>query len=124
MACLIVASGKNAGAQYRLPRRPVTAGRDPARDIQLVDPKVSRKHFQIRCDGKDYTLVELHSRNGVRVNGRKVQSKQLADGDEIRAGDTVLMFFAEDIRSNTDALTKRRLFARDLRENMTQMQRD
>lgn len=119
MASLVIITGENAGNHYHLTNRPLTAGRDPARDIQLIDPKVSRKHFQVRKDGDGYILVEMKSRNGVYVNGEKVSEKPLVDGDEIQAGDTVLRYYESDIGDRTDALHKYKRATPELREDQT-----
>ena len=48
-------------------------------------------HAQIRAtDGR--TLTDLGSTNGTRLNGQTVQTRELADGDRITIGSTVLEF--------------------------------
>jgi hypothetical protein len=56
--------------------RPLAGGRDPAQEIQLVDPEVSRRHFLIRMEGDDHVITELKAANGVYVNGAKGQGTQ------------------------------------------------
>src|SRR5688572_19201107 len=48
---------------------------------------ISRRHIEIRREGKNYRLVDLGSSNGVYVNGQKVENVFLKDGDEIRIGE-------------------------------------
>jgi serine/threonine-protein kinase len=50
----------------------------------------SRVHFLIDLDGRRCRLVDLNSRNGTHVNGRKVTATDLKDGDQIRVGHTFL----------------------------------
>ena len=105
MASLVVTSGDKVGTSFQLANRPLSAGRDPARDIQIIDPKVSRKHFLIRRDGDDYLLVPFESLNGVIVNGDKIEDPVvLADRDKIQVGDTTLRFRAADDPDRTNAL--------------------
>ncbi len=105
MASLVVTSGDKIGTSFQLADRPLSAGRDPARDIRIIDPKVSRKHFLIRRDGDDYVLVPVQSLNGVIVNGDKVEDPVvLADRDKIQVGDTTLRFRAADDPDRTEAL--------------------
>ena len=52
----------------------------------------SRRHIEIRFDGQTATLYDLGSTNGTIVNGHRVQSWQLADGDVIRIGHSVLVY--------------------------------
>ncbi len=105
MASLVVTSGDKVGTSFQLANRPLSAGRDPARDIRIIDPKVSRKHFLIRRDGDDYVLVPFQSLNGVIVNGDKIEDQVvLADRDKIQVGDTTLRFRAADDPDRTEAL--------------------
>ncbi|MFC9998758.1 BTAD domain-containing putative transcriptional regulator [Nocardia sp. NPDC127526] len=75
-------------------------GRLSDNDIPLHDGRVSRHHALIVDNGMTYVLKDLHSSNGVYVNGaRVVDSAVLSDGSTIRIGDTSLVFVL--IRSNT-----------------------
>ncbi|MFQ5411729.1 MAG: FHA domain-containing protein [Phycisphaerae bacterium] len=120
MASLKITSGEKAGSHYPLAKRPLTGGRDPARDIQILDPKVGRRHFQIRMRDADYVVVDFQSRNGVYVNGEKINVEQtLRDGDEILIGDTRLVFSISDDPDRTDALQKHKDAGRHAREDRT-----
>lgn len=68
-----------------------TIGRTGA-DVEIDDPKVSRKHAELGLYGPGaYVLRDLASSNGVFVNGRRVVDKiRLETGALIRVGDTVL----------------------------------
>jgi len=72
----------------------VTIGRKPDSTIVLADPNVSRNHAEIRPQGTGWTLVDLGSTNGSRINGRKVTEQILADGDDISFGNTHFRFEA------------------------------
>ncbi|SRR6266540_2557506 len=61
-------------------------GRGPDCAVWIDDESVSRRHARIRIDGVTAQLEDLGSRNGTFVNGRHVESAELADGDEIRLG--------------------------------------
>ena len=120
MASLKITSGEQADKYYPLANRPLTGGRDPARDIQILDPKVGRKHFQIRKGDVGYVVVDFQSRNGVYVNGEKIsEERPLQDGDEIMIGDTRLVFFNADDPDRTDALQKQKDAGRHAREDRT-----
>src|SRR5258706_3077959 len=47
---------------------------------------ISRRHFEIRRESGSFVLLDLDSGNGVYVNGQKVDTVYLKDGDEIRIG--------------------------------------
>jgi hypothetical protein len=72
----------------------VTFGRKPESTVQLADPNVSRNHAEIRPHGNGWVLVDLGSTNGTRVNGVRVSSHELVEGDEVSFGNTVLTFEA------------------------------
>jgi pSer/pThr/pTyr-binding forkhead associated (FHA) protein len=109
MAFLTIVSGEQAGSHYRLSLRPLVAGRHAAAEIQIVDPKVSRRHFLVRRQGDEYVIQDLRTRNGVWVNGKRVRrSRSLADGDRIIVGDTTLTFDAGDAPGHEDALHRYR----------------
>jgi hypothetical protein len=69
-----------------------TIGRLPECEVSLDDPGASRRHAQIREQSGVYTLTDLGSTNGTRLNGQTVQSRELADGDRITIGTSVLEF--------------------------------
>ena len=66
-------------------------GRDAgSADFTLKAPAVSRVHAEIVRDGRRFIVRDLGSRNGVLVNGRKLQSAELEPLDELRIGDAIL----------------------------------
>ena len=70
----------------------VTIGRLPECDVVIADKGASRRHAQIRSKDERYTLTDLGSTNGTRLNGQTIQTRELADGDRITIGTTVLEF--------------------------------
>ena len=66
---------------------------DPA-DCEVVvdDTGASRRHAQVRTIDGVSTLTDLGSTNGTKVNGRDVQTAQLADGDHITVGTTQIEY--------------------------------
>ena len=63
-------------------------GRDAACAVRLEGNDVSRRHAALRRSTPDaeVEIVDLGSRNGVRVNGRPVASAPLGHGDVVRLG--------------------------------------
>jgi len=59
-------------------------------------PAVSRKHAEIGWANGAYHVRDLASRNGVIVNGRRVQGAALDDCDELRIGDAIFKFVERD----------------------------
>lgn len=72
-------------------------GRGAEATVQLSDTGISRRHAEVRVAGDEGELVELvdlDSTNGTRVNGRRVSSAILLDGDVIGLGTTELIYRA------------------------------
>jgi hypothetical protein len=71
-------------------------GRSREADVQVDDPNVSRKHAEVRPSGASWTVRDLGSTNGVKVNGRRIQGAQsLRDGDTITLGTSEIVFQLE-----------------------------
>jgi pSer/pThr/pTyr-binding forkhead associated (FHA) protein len=58
----------------------------------ISDPKVSSFHARVDRTADGHTLVDLKSRNGSHVNGKRVETQLLANGDEIRVGTARLTY--------------------------------
>jgi Protein of unknown function (DUF3662)/FHA domain len=83
---VIVAEGK----RMPLGQHGGLVGRSRDCDVVLSDSNVSRRHAEIRPDGRDgWVITDLGSTNGVRVNGRPItpgQRTPLRPGDELDLG--------------------------------------
>ena len=77
---------------HPLGRDAVTIGRAPDNDIHVRDEKMSKRHARIARVGNVYTLEDLRSKNGTRVNGQPVATGILNFGDVIRMGKTRFQF--------------------------------
>ena len=75
-----------------------TIGRDEQSTISIPGRWISREHAYIeRLETGEWHLVDLGSRNGSFVNGRRVTVPALLrEGDEIRFGETHLVFHQKD----------------------------
>jgi hypothetical protein len=73
-------------------RDSVTIGRLPDCDVVIDDKGASRRHAQLKRKGGTYTLTDLGSTNGTKLNGETVQSRELHDGDKITIGTTLIEF--------------------------------
>lgn len=82
-----------SGERRRIPlgAEAVGIGRDPENDLVLDDPRVSRRHAEIRLRLGRYTLYDLQSTNGTYVNGRRVAEMALSDADRIQIGGSELV---------------------------------
>ncbi len=90
---LIVIAGTNIGKLYNLKADELVAGRSQDSDIWIEDNTISRKHFKIKREGKEYTIQDLNSTNGTYVNSRRVTTSGLKAGDKIQiSNDTIMQF--------------------------------
>lgn len=58
-------------------------GRRESCDIVLRFGNVSAHHCQLECDGGYWYVTDLNSRNGVKVNSKRVHRKRLDPGDQL-----------------------------------------
>lgn len=95
MAKLVCQAGPTAGHEYPLEKDKCLFGRQKSCEVQILDSMASREHFLIRRDGGLFTIMDLESRNGTLVNGRRVTEAQLEFGDKIKVGEVVYVFVKE-----------------------------
>ena len=68
-------------------------GRDPASEIFLDDPAVSRRHARIYHQDDVFFIENLKSKNGVLVNGQQINHYRLKNYDIIQIGGAKLHFY-------------------------------
>jgi pSer/pThr/pTyr-binding forkhead associated (FHA) protein len=91
---LEIMNGGFEGMTYALSGQEVVIGRNPTTDITLLDEGISREHALVLIDedGPGYIIEDLQSTNGTKVNGKRVRSAALVEGDEIQIGQTLFRF--------------------------------
>jgi hypothetical protein len=67
-------------------------GRSLSAHLRFEDPTVSRRHAVLVTESDGVRLLDDRSLNGVFVNGERIVSRLLADGDEIVIGRYRLRF--------------------------------
>jgi pSer/pThr/pTyr-binding forkhead associated (FHA) protein len=72
-------------------------GRDPAADIFIDEPLVSRAHARIERRGQQYFLLDIGSTNLTRVNGEVILERELRHGDELQFARARCVFMNESI---------------------------
>ena len=108
MASIIVISGEQKGEYLPLGRRTNVIGRAEALPMQILDDMVSRKHLRIRYneDTKEHFAEDMNSKHGVIINDRKITAQAtLREGDQIRIGQTTLLFTEKDFDDRESALS-------------------
>ena len=64
----------------------LTIGRHSGNDIVISEPTVSRQHACIARKGRNLIVSDRGSANGTSLNGNKVLSANLKDGDIVSIG--------------------------------------
>jgi pSer/pThr/pTyr-binding forkhead associated (FHA) protein len=83
---------EGAETSFPLVRDSYTIGRHRNNDIVVTDAKASSFHARIDRSPEGFVLVDLKSRNGCWLNGRRVETHPLATGDELRVGTARLVY--------------------------------
>jgi two-component system, cell cycle response regulator len=116
-AYLIVLQGATIGEMYKLEGTETVIGRGSAATLRVDDDGVSRRHARIvQRDGR-VEIEDLQSANGTIVNGERVASRQLTDGDKIRFGsNTIFKFTYHDV---LDESFQQKMYEAAVRDGLT-----
>lgn len=71
------------GEPIPLLRSPLTIGRRESCDISLQFPNISGMHCELVFRDGYWTVRDLNSANGIKVNGSRVTQRPLKSGDEL-----------------------------------------
>ncbi len=97
MAILIGMSAEVKGETHEVDRNKVTIGRNLTNLITIEHPTVSGRHCLIAREGRRYSVTDLGSTNGTRINGRDVtEETPIHPKDLLQIGSVEFMFDAED----------------------------
>lgn len=92
----VVVSSNLAGSEYALDRRELIIGRTDAdeNDLVIAHRSISRHHAKVIHRDGTFTIIDLASSNGVKVNGEAFGTATLVNGDIIELGHVKLRFCA------------------------------
>jgi pSer/pThr/pTyr-binding forkhead associated (FHA) protein len=92
-AWVTVEQGRLKGRQYRVEGARATIGRAEENPIGLFgDSTVQQRHAVIERRGADYVIRNIAVQDGTFVNGKRIESVDLHDGDRIGIGGYELIF--------------------------------
>lgn len=89
---LALVHGPGAPRLYPLDTAEVVIGRSQQAAICIENGLLSRRHVAIQLALGEHRLTDLESANGVYLNGVRVHSAALHEGDTIQIGDLVFVF--------------------------------
>ena len=111
MALLTLQFKDLALKEFELTGQSMTMGREPDNDIIVENLLVSGYHARIDPAGREYVLTDLQSKNGTFVNGERVTSTKLKDGDQILIGKHTIVFtLSEEEIQEDQKLTEPTMF--------------
>lgn len=93
-SCIAVLIDRRTGEEFNIRRYSTSIGREIGCDVVLnVDKTISRQHALVQFREGKFFVQDLSSKNGTRLNGRKVDHlTELKNGDEVAIGLTQLIF--------------------------------
>ena len=95
-----------AGAQISLGDGEVSVGRDAENKVSLHAQGVSRYHARVYFENGSWTVEDLGSTNGTRINNSKLEGKQpLNDGDTVAFGRACYKFHVIEERNDAGVET-------------------
>ena len=106
MPKLYILSGQDLGRTVDVSHGAVL-GRALDCAVHLRHASVSRHHARLDLAGEEWRIVDLGSRNGVRVRGEPVTTRALADGDEFEVGEVLLRFRGDGPGATTEIAVER-----------------
>jgi hypothetical protein len=95
MPRLVAQSPEFEGKTFDLTGPEVTVGRVADNRIQIEHASVSGHHAVFKLDQLDYTIKDLDSTNGTRINGERVTQQKLRRNDILRLGNIELLYDSE-----------------------------
>jgi len=97
MAFLKIMSGDMKGQKFDIDRDEIVIGRAPENVVTIEDPAVSSHHCSVLRAGKKFTLKDMNSTNGTRLNNVTVKEYRLRPKDVITVGAIDIMFDGDDV---------------------------
>jgi hypothetical protein len=93
-ALVIRAGGGRVGESFPIAGERLSIGRRPDSEVFLDDVTVSRDHALLIRRNEQWYLDDCGSLNGTYVNRERIESRVLAEGDEVQIGKYKLTFHA------------------------------
>ena len=116
---LTVLTGYDAGRIHVLENYETLVGRADECDIQVLEPTISRRHahFIVTSDGVE--VFDLRSRNGVTINGHRIQRQWLEDQDVVGLGGNTSFKFA--YMNESDFRYQEKMFDNAVHDSLTRL---
>jgi two-component system, cell cycle response regulator len=118
-ALLVRIDATNSGQVHTLAGSVFSLGRHPDNAVCIDDQGLSRYHAKITMHSDRHWIEDLNSSNGTYLNGRRVTSCELANGDTIQLGPRVSFRFS--VASEDEERVLKQLYEASVRDPMTRV---
>jgi len=89
----LIPQNAEAGRQNcPLTLKPLSIGAASGNDVRLGGPGVEARHAQISATMSGFTIVDLNTKHGTRVNAEKIRERPLRNDDVIQIGAARFVF--------------------------------
>lgn len=102
---MIVVCGPMLGNRYALAEAETEIGSAAPAGICIAGSGLAKSHSKVRQKNGRYQIVDQHGGTGTFVNGISVAERWLEDGDQVAAGETILVFRLMPSPAPTDTRT-------------------
>ncbi|MBK6849734.1 MAG: GGDEF domain-containing protein [Proteobacteria bacterium] len=118
-AYVMMLAGSQVGQMFKIEGEMVI-GRDPRCTVPITDDGISRQHVRLSEGPHGQIMItDLGSRNGTLVNGERVQSMALKDGDRIHIGSTTILKFS--YADHLDETFQQKMYDAAVRDPLTRV---
>ncbi|MBU4484599.1 GGDEF domain-containing protein [bacterium] len=93
-AYVIFLSGPLVGKLHLLEEGETVLGRGKNANISINDNRISRHHVKINLEGETAIIEDMGSTNGTFVNGQRIKTYALQDGDKIQISSSTIFKYA------------------------------
>jgi len=104
---LEVVGGPQQGTVFTLEEGPCTIGRSMGNEVIIYDDKVSGRHASIARSAGKLILRDMNSTNGTFLNGLPVDAAVIKNNDQVRMGDTEMIFHCMEPQGSADTAVVR-----------------
>jgi diguanylate cyclase (GGDEF)-like protein len=117
-ALLVRTDATNSGQVFKLQGETFGMGRHPENQICVDDDGISRHHARISIkNGSEFWIEDLQSSNGTYLNGRRINSCQMSNGDTLHLGPRVC--FRLSIATEHEEQVLKQLYEASVRDPLT-----
>ncbi len=109
MPTLIITTRDGIQTQVEVREPFFTLGRSSECTVQVKDRGLSKRHARFYRVAEGYCVIDAGSKNGIRINEKRVDQALLRDGDELRLGKVAIRWLESPCEEHRELQTSARL---------------